>query len=67
MNKKRCFHCNKKIKGLVIHTCKCEKKVLCVKCRLPENHNCTYDIKKEQKVFLKEKLVKIEYQKVVKI
>ena len=33
--KPRCEHCKAKIKGMV-NTCECNKKQLCLKCRLPE-------------------------------
>lgn len=67
MPKKKCSHCSKKIKGIVIHTCECEKKVLCIKCRLPENHNCDYNFQEKQKKRLEKSLVKVEFEKVISI
>ena len=64
--KKKCFHCNMKL-GIVNFTCKCTTKRFCSKCRLPENHNCTYDFKQESKEKLTEKLVKVEFKKVISI
>lgn len=43
----KCNSCQKKIKGLMEFKCKCEK-IVCQKCRLPENHNCQFDFKKER-------------------
>ena len=45
--KNRCYVCNKKT-GLLPFTCKCNKeKLFCSKHRIPEEHNCTFDWKKE--------------------
>ncbi len=63
---KKCDHCNKKIKGMV-HQCACDFKKLCAKCRLPENHNCSFDFQKQQKDNLEKKLIKVEHKKVVAI
>ena len=38
-----CEHCNFKIKGLITYKCKCYYKILCNKCRLPEQHKCSFD------------------------
>ena len=62
-----CDNCNKKKVGVISFNCKCEKKSLCVGCRLPDQHNCTYDFKKEWKkklvianpVVIKDKLERI--------
>ena len=64
--KPRCFHCKGKL-GPVKFECKCSTKKLCIKCRLPESHNCQYDFKKESKEFLENKLVKVTHDKVVRI
>ena len=66
MPKSKCFHCGKKI-GVIKFECKCSTLKLCSKCRLPENHNCQFNFKEENRVRLEEKLVKVEFAKVVKI
>ena len=50
--KKRCFNCNKKL-GIIPFDCRCLN-TFCTKCRLPSDHNCTYDFKSEGK----DKLIK---------
>lgn len=47
----KCFMCNKKIKLLSIHSCKCGNSY-CNSHKSPENHNCTYDYFAEHKKFL---------------
>ena len=64
--KPRCFHCKGKL-GVVKFECKCSTKKLCMKCRLPENHNCQYNFKQESKQFLENKLVKVCFDKVIPI
>lgn len=64
--KPRCFHCKGKL-GPVKFECKCSTKKLCIKCRLPESHNCQYDFKTESRQFLEDKLVKVTHDKVVQI
>ena len=59
-NKKRCFKCNKKL-PLIPFSCKCEN-FFCSKCRMPENHTCTFNWKQNYK----EKLEK-ENQKIIAI
>ena len=69
MSKKRCKNCNTKLK-LISFECPCsnEKKIYCSKCRLPENHDCKFDFTcLENKESLKESLVKVEYEKVIRI
>ena len=63
--KKRCSHCNKKI-GLMVYDCKCEKE-FCLKCRLPEIHNCTFNHTQYQKEQLKNNLPKVVAEKIIKI
>jgi hypothetical protein len=47
--KKRCTICKKKV-GMDFFNCKCDAEALfCSAHRLPHNHNCTYDHKKDQK------------------
>lgn len=47
---KKCSECKRKTPMCV--TCKCER-TLCFECRYPEDHECTFDYRAEQK----EKLV----------
>ena len=61
----RCHFCNKKIKGGIEYTCKCQN-TFCAKCRLPESHRCTYNFKNDKQKLMKQ-LVKIEPQKILKI
>ena len=65
MGKKKCFHCNSKLK-LISYTCNC-KNNFCAKCRLPESHNCTFNYKSEGKENLQKKLIKVEADKITKI
>lgn len=65
ITKKKCFNCNKKIKFME-YNCKCDK-IFCVKCRIPETHNCSFDFKKEGKELLRDSLVKVTNEKVIKI
>jgi len=46
-NKKRCWTCRKKI-GFLGFKCKCEY-VFCKKHRIPEEHLCVFDFKREQR------------------
>jgi|694.fasta_scaffold152436_5 hypothetical protein len=48
--KSGCEHCRRKTPLKV--TCKCTK-VLCFGCRYPEEHQCTFDYKKEGEEYLK--------------
>ena len=48
--KKRCYHCNKKIK-LMEYTCRCDE-IFCQKCRMPESHECKFDYKNNGKIQL---------------
>ena len=58
----KCFHtdCNMKLK-LTDFDCKCNHR-FCMKHRLPESHNCSYDFKKD-----KIQLIKVVAEKVIKI
>ena len=41
-----CSYCNKRKVSIIPFTCKCNSALqLCSKCRMPEDHNCTYDFK----------------------
>ena len=62
-----CEICKKKIKGLIPFSCKCDYKVLCVTCRAPEEHKCTFDFRKEAREKLTIDNPKIEADKVTKI
>jgi hypothetical protein len=67
MGSKKCSYCKKKL-GVVNYDCKCsEKNRFCGKCRMPELHECNYDFKSESKKSLQTQLVKVEYEKVIKI
>ena len=61
----KCSHCKKKI-GYIEYDCKCLKK-FCPKCRHPEQHNCTYDYKTEQKLKLTKSLLKVVPEKIIRI
>ena len=65
MEKQRCFNCNKKLK-LINYSCKCEH-TFCVKCRHPENHNCTFNFKLKEKELLEKNLIKVVANKIIKI
>ena len=65
MEKQRCFNCNKKLK-LINYSCKCEH-IFCIKCRLPENHKCTFNFKLNEKERLNKTLIKVVAEKVIKI
>jgi len=43
---KKCIVCKKKLQ-LTDHKCRCGI-IFCIKHRLPEQHNCTYDFKVEK-------------------
>jgi len=63
MGNNRCHapNCKKKI-GLISFECKCGK-VFCGKHRTPETHNCSYDHKTDSKNLLREKMIKVEAEK----
>ncbi len=62
-----CNYCKTKKVGIIHFTCKCEYKILCVKCRLPFDHNCSFDHKKEWKDKLEKELPLIVAAKLNKI
>ncbi len=62
--KKRCAKCNKKL-GIVPFSCKCDN-FFCAKCRMPEDHQCTFDWKKSYRDKLEKENPKIEADKVEK-
>ena len=47
MPKKRCACCNART-GLMSFSCSCNKEY-CMKCRMPEEHKCTFDYKSKAK------------------
>lgn len=57
--------CKKKI-GIVKYSCNCGK-IFCVKHKLAESHNCTYDFQKEGKKILEEKNPVVIKPKVIQI
>lgn len=57
--------CKKKI-GLLSFQCKCGLS-FCVKHKLPELHNCTFNHKSEGVLSLKQKLVKVASNKIIPI
>ena len=61
----RCAFCNKKI-GIIEYDCRCEKK-FCTRCRLPEQHKCSFDHKLFEKQKLNKKMVKVDNEKIIKI
>ena len=64
-NKKKCFFC-KKGKKKILMECKCSN-LFCINHLLPENHNCTFDFKKEGKEQIKNNNPKIINEKIIKI
>ncbi len=57
----RCSKCKKKTH--IIHVCTC-KQLLCLKCRMPEDHGCTYDHRAAYKELLALKNPKVTVTKV---
>ena len=68
INSTRCCVCNKKIrKGLSdVLRCKCLSNV-CLQHRYPDQHNCSYDFRKENKSRLRRELPRVECEKILKI
>lgn len=64
--KNRCQFCNKRLKHMIFN-CKCEYTKLCLTCKSPIIHKCTYDIQKEQKEKLKKDLKDAKFSKIDKI
>lgn len=60
----RCKNCRKKT--LMMCPCTC-KQNFCIKCRMPETHNCSFDYKKAYQELLKLKNPKVEGKKVESI
>lgn len=59
MNQDRCSFCNKKLKGVykLMPACRCMGRY-CAKHRLPEDHNCNFDLQKHGLTELAERLEK---------
>lgn len=62
MTKQRCFSCNKKV-GLLGFDCKCNN-IYCSKCRMPEDHSCSFDHKTYAREVLKTGLIKVVPKKI---
>ncbi len=62
--KKKCEMCGKEYNNYPPHLvqCKCEK-LLCSICKIPENHSCSFDYKKNQQEILEKKLIKCQQSK----
>ena len=58
--------CKKKLTLTNNFECEC-RNFYCIKHKFSEDHDCVYDYKNNQKEFLQKKLIKIEYDKVIKI
>jgi hypothetical protein len=61
----KCYFCKKKI-GLINFHCKCNFN-FCIKCKFPENHNCSYNYKKDGENELIKQLNKVVPNKIIKI
>ena len=65
VKRNRCICCNRKL-GLIGFTCKCGGSY-CAEHRMSEQHDCTYDYKKEGSKRLETQLVKVVADKISKI
>lgn len=65
MTKNKCFNCNKKLK-ILSFSCYCQN-TFCQKCKMPEEHQCTFDFKTKGKKQLEKVMPKIETDKIIKI
>tara|TARA_B110000027_G_scaffold92431_1_gene97715 strand:- start:486 stop:728 length:243 start_codon:yes stop_codon:yes gene_type:complete len=65
-SKPRCHNCNNKLKLVGTWTCECLNKY-CTKCRSPETHDCKFDYAGKQKDLLRNQLVEIKHEKIIKI
>lgn len=59
---RRCDVCNKIAPVSAVFTCACGKKSLCIKHRLPEDHNCSFQFKYDSS-----KMVGLSAPKLVRI
>ena len=62
MVKQRCYNCNKKT-GLITILCKCNQN-FCIKCKNPEQHNCTFNFKEYEKKILEKNMIKVIKKKI---
>lgn len=60
----RCIKCRKKI--LMIYACTC-RGTFCLRCRMPEDHDCKFDHQAAYKELLKLKNPKVESKKLESI
>ena len=60
----KCYKCNKKT--IVIVTCNCNKN-FCLKCKYPEDHNCSFDFKTKGKKNISVNNPKVFNEKIIKI
>ena len=68
MKSPRCCVCNKKINTTLSDAlrCKCNATV-CRLHRFPDQHNCTYDFRNENKSKLRREMPQVECDKVIRI
>lgn len=61
----KCFICKKKINNILvdIHTCKCEN-IYCGNHLDANNHNCSFDYRKNYKNIIKDKLPLVVFDKI---
>ena len=63
----RCCVCNKKLKpSVAAMQCKCSANV-CKQHRFPDQHNCSYNFLKENKIRLRNELPHVKCDKVLRI
>ena len=62
----KCQFCGKKA-GLLTFGCKCDFTDLCVKCRYPDIHECTYDPKPDHKEKIKRENPQLVSEKLKKL
>lgn len=65
MTKEKCYNCNKKLK-IISFPCDC-KNTYCQKCRMPEDHSCTFNFKQKGRDQLKKQLEQVVTDKIIKI
>ncbi len=65
MEKIHCEYCNRKI-GINGFDCKCGS-YFCIKHKFFKDHDCSFNYKTHQREMLKESIIKIKKEKVIKI
>ena len=65
-NLTQCNNCNKKLTIVANYECRC-KHNFCIKCRLPELHNCTFNYVYYGKEILSKNMIKVINSKIIKI